>query len=152
MSDLRYGLRMLLREPAFAFAAAVVLALGVGATTAIFTLVHSVLLEPLPYPESGRLVWIWNVPPRSGLGLRGLLGGDFLEIRGQIRSFEKLAAFFPGSWNVTGVGEPQRLSGARVTEDFFDTLGVRPSRGRVFVPDEYHTGREMVVIFSYGFW
>ena len=143
---------MLLREPAFAFAAAVVLALGVGATTAIFTLVHSVLLEPLPYPESDRLVWIWNVPPRSGLGLRGLLGGDFLEIRGQIRSFEKLAAFFPGSWNVTGVGEPQRLSGARVTEDFFDTLGVRPSRGRVFVPDEYHTGREMVVIFSYGFW
>ncbi len=152
MSDLRYGLRTYLRAPAFTLAAAVVLALGMGATTAIFTLVNSLLLEPLAYPDSGRLMWIWSVPPRNSTALNELSGGDFLEIRRQSRTFESLACFFRGSWNVTGIGEPQRLPGARVSEGFFETLGVRPMLGRGFLPDEHQTGREMVVIFSYGFW
>lgn len=152
MSHLRYALRTLLRTPAFTLAVAVVLALGMGATTAIYTLVHSLLLEPLPYPDCGRLVWIWNVPPRSGTGLYGLLGGDFLEVRDRTRSFDKMAGLFPGSWNVTGAGEPQRLSGARVTEQFFETLGVQPMLGRAFRSEEHSTGREMVVIFSHNFW
>jgi putative ABC transport system permease protein len=152
MSDVRYGLRALVREPAFTLAAAVILALGIGATTAIFTLVRALLFEPLPYPGGERLVWIWNIAPRSGFGLRGLYGADFLEIRGQNRSFERMGGFMIGSWNVTGLAEPERLAGAAVTEDFFETLGMRPFTGRPFLPEEYRTGREKVVIFSYAFW
>ena len=143
---------MLFRTPAFSLAAIIVLALGLGATTAIFTLIERLLLSPLPYPDAGRLVWIWNVPPHSGAGLRGLFAADIEEIRHESRSFESLGGAFPGSWNVTGTGEPQRLAGVRVTKDFFPTIGIRPAAGRLFLPDEYHAGREMVVIFSYSFW
>src|SRR5215470_19952827 len=146
MSDLRYGLRTLAREPAFTLAASVILALGMGATTAIFTLVRSLLFEPLAYPGSDRLVWMWNNAPRSGFGLRGLSGPDFLEIRGQNRSFEQIGGFLTGSWNVTGIAEPERLAGARVTNGFFETLGLQPFAGRPFLPEEYRTGRDNVVI------
>ena len=156
MSDLRYGLRTLLREPGFTLAAVLVLALGTGATTAIFTLVQSVLLAPLPYPDSHRLVWMWNVPPRSGIGYYGLSGGDFQEIRAesvrQDRVFESTAGFFPGSWNATGIREARRLSGARVTERFFETLGVRPELGRLFRDEEYRSGSDNVVVLSHRFW
>jgi putative ABC transport system permease protein len=143
---------MLFRTPAFSLAGALVLALGLGATTAIFTLVERLLLSPLPYPEADRLVWIWNVPPHSGAGLRGLFGSDIDEIRRHSRVFESLAGAFPGTWNVTGLGEPQRLAGARVTADFFPTLGIQPQTGRLFLPEEYYSGREMVALFSYSFW
>jgi putative ABC transport system permease protein len=143
---------MLFRTPAFSFAAALVLALGLGSTTAIFTLVERLLLSPLPYPHADRLVWIWNVPPRSGVGLRGLFATDIDEIRRESHLFESLGGAFPGSWNVTGAGEPQRLAGVRVTADFFPTLGIQPQIGRLFLPEEYHTGREMVAILSYSFW
>lgn len=143
---------MLFRTPAFSFAAALVLALGLGATTAIFTLIERLLLSPLPYPDADRLVWIRNVPPQSGAGLRGLFFADIDEIRRESRLFESLAGAFPGTWNVTGVGEPQRLAGVRVTPDFFSTLGIQPQIGRLFLPEEYHAGHEMVAIFSYSFW
>jgi len=143
---------MLFRTPAFSIAAILVLALGLGATTAIFTLIERLLLSPLPYPDADRLVWIWNVPPRTGAGLWGLFATDLDEIRRQSRLFDSMGGAFPGSWNVTGVGEPQRLSGARVTADFFPTLGIQPQVGRLFLPDEYHVGREMVAILSYSFW
>jgi putative ABC transport system permease protein len=143
---------MLFRTPAFSLAAALVLALGLGATTAIFTLVERLLLSPLPYPAAERLVWIWNVPPQSGAGLRGLYASDIDEIRRESRIFESLGGAFPGSWNVTGAGEPQRLAGVRVTADFFPTLGVQPQTGRLFLPEEYRVGHEMVAILSYSFW
>jgi putative ABC transport system permease protein len=143
---------MLFRTPAFSCAAILVLALGLGATTAIFTLLERLLLSPLPYPDAGRLVWIWNIPPRTGAGLRGLFATDIDEIRRESRVFESLGGAFPGSWNVTGAGEPQRLAGVRVTSDFFHTLGVEPQVGRLFTPDEYRVGREMVAILSYSFW
>jgi putative ABC transport system permease protein len=150
--DIKFAFRMLFRTPGFSCAAILVLALGLGATTAIFTLVERLLLSPLPYPDAGRLVWIWNVPPRSGAGLRGLFAADIDEIRNESRVFESLGGAFPGSWNVTGVGEPQRLAGVRVTADFFRTLGVEPQVGRLFTPDEYRVGREMVAVLSYSFW
>jgi putative ABC transport system permease protein len=143
---------MLFRTPAFSLAAALVLALGLGASTAIFTLVERLLLSPLPYPDAGRLVWIWSVPPSAGAGLRGLFYLDLNEIRSKSRTFENIAGAFPGSWNVTGVGEPVRLAGTRVTPEFFSTLGIQPRIGRVFLPEEYHAGHEMVAIFSYSFW
>lgn len=133
-------------------AAILVLALGLGATTAIYTLVERLLLSPLPYPDAGRLVWIWNVPPRAGAGLRGLFAVDLDEIRRESRLFESFGGAFPGSWNVTGAGEPQRLAGVRVTADFFPTLGIEPQTGRLFLPEEYHVGHEMVALLSYSFW
>jgi putative ABC transport system permease protein len=152
ISDIKFAFRILFRTPGFSFAAVLVLALGLGATTAIFTLVERLLLSPLPYPDAGRLVWIWNVPPRTGAGLRGLFATDLDEIRHESRLFESLGGAFPGSWNVTGAGEPQRLAGVRVTADFFPTLGIQPQTGRLFLPDEYHVGREMEAILSYSFW
>jgi len=143
---------MLFRTPAFSFTVALVLALGLGATTAIFTLMERLLLSPLPYPDPGRLVWIWNVPPRSAAGLRGLFAADIDEIRRESRVFESLGGAFPGTWNVTGVGDPLRLAGVRVTADFLPTLGIQPQIGRFFSPEEYRVGREMVAIFSYSFW
>jgi len=143
---------MLFRTPTFSFAAALVLALGLGATTAIFTLVERLLLSPLPYPDAGRLVWIWNVPPRSGAGLRGLFATDIDEIRRESRVFESLGGSFPGTWNVTGLGEPVRLAGVRVTAGYFPTLGIQPQMGRLFLPEEYRVGREMVALLSYSFW
>jgi putative ABC transport system permease protein len=152
ISDIKFAFRMLFRTPAFSFAAALVLALGLGATTAIFTLVERLLLSPLPYPDPGRLVWIWNVPPRSAIGLRGLFAPDIDEIRRESRVFETMGGSFPGTWNVTGIGEPLRLAGVRVTADYFRTLGIQPQTGRLFLPEEYRVGREMVAILSYSFW
>jgi putative ABC transport system permease protein len=151
-SDIKFAFRMLFRTPAFTFAAALVLALGLGATTAIFTLVERLLLSPLPYPDADRLVWVWNVPPRAGAGLRSLFGDDMNEIRRESQDFESLAGTFRGTWNVTGLGEPFRLAGVRVTADFFTTLGIQPAIGRTFLPEEYRLGHEMVAIFSYSFW
>jgi putative ABC transport system permease protein len=152
LSDVKFAFRMLFRTPAFSFTAALVLALGLGATTAIFTLIEHLLLSPLPYPDGDRLVWLWSVPPRSGAGLRGLFATDIDEIRRESRVFESIGGAFPGSWNVTGVGEPVRLAGTRVTSDFFPTLGIQPQIGRLFLPEEYRVGHEMVAIFSHSFW
>lgn len=136
----------------FSLTAILVLALGLGAATAIFTLFERLILSPLPYPDAGRLVWIWNVPPRAGAGLRGLFALDIDEIRRESRVFSSVGGMFEGTWNVTGVGEPVRLAGVRVTPEFFSTLGIRPSLGRIFLPEEYHLGHEMVAIFSHSFW
>jgi putative ABC transport system permease protein len=152
IADIKFAFRMLFRTPAFSFAAVLVLALGLGATTAIFTLVERLLLSPLPYPDADRLVWIRSVPPKSGIGLRGVFFPDIDEIRRESRVFDTLGGAFPGSWNVTGLGDPERLAGVRVSRDFFLTLGIQPQIGRLFLPEEYHTGREMVAIFSYSFW
>jgi putative ABC transport system permease protein len=152
MSDIRHAFRVFLREPGFALVATVVLALGIGATTAIFTLVYSLLLEPLPYPDSGKLVWISGVPPRPGQGIVGVLGADFLEFRDRSRSYERMAALIPGLWIFSGGGDAQNLAGARVTPGFFETLGIQPALGRVFVADEHRLGHEMEVIFSNSFW
>jgi putative ABC transport system permease protein len=143
---------MLFRTPAFSLAAALVLALGLGATTAIFTLVERLLMSPLPYPDAGRLVWIWNVPLHSSDGVHGLFGSDIDEIRRESGLFESIGGAFPGTWNVTGAGEPIRLAGVRVTSDFFRTLQIQPQVGRLFLPEEYRVGREMVAILSYSFW
>ncbi len=129
-----------------------VLALGLGATTAIFTLVERLLLSPLPYPDADRLVWIRSVPPKSGVGLRGVFFADIDEIRRESKLLDTVGGAFQGSWNVTGLGEPQRLAGVRLSQDFLRTLGIEPQIGRLFLPEEYHTGREMVAIFSYSFW
>jgi predicted permease len=143
---------MLFRNPAFTLAAAAVLALGMGASTAIFTLVHAVLLAPLPYPDSSRLVYVWTTRLESGTGTDILSAEDFLEFRAKIVSFQKTAGYIRNSWTVTGIGQPRRLSVMNVTDGFFETLGVLPALGREFRADEFHAGRDTEVIFSHAFW
>lgn len=147
MPNLRIAVRRLARERGFAATVVFLMALGIAATTAVFMLLQRVLFSPLDYPESGRLAWI------EGTQSGWMLGEDFFEIRERLRSFQNTAAYIEGGWIVTDDGrEAERLSGARVTRDFFDVLRVRPVMGREFSPDEYRTGREMEVVFSFPFW
>jgi putative ABC transport system permease protein len=152
MGDIRFGFRAFFRDPAFTAAATVVLALGMGATTAVFTLVHAVLLEPLAYPDSARLVYVWTTRTDSGAGTEILSAEDYWEFRAKDQFFERTAGYVRNSWTVTGIGEPQRLTGMNVTADFFDTLGVHPVIGHAFAADEFHLGRDLKVIFSHQFW
>ena len=152
MPDWNYALRMLFRRPGFTLAAVIVLALGLGATTAIFTLVHAILLEPLPYPDSGKLVFIASVPPHSGQGITGLLGQDFSDFRDHNKSFQRMAAYVQGLWIVSGVGQAESIAGTRVSPGYFETLGVMPLLGRGFLAGEQRLGHEWEVIFSYSLW
>jgi len=153
LQDMRYGARMLVKNPGFTLIAVFTLALGIGANTAIFSVVNAVLLRPLPYAEPERLVWLWgNV--RGGTSRASVSPPDFLDYREQNRSFEQLGAFYsPGiSVNLTGDGEPERLRGSAVTANYFDLLGVKPALGRAFVAEEEAAGRSQVVILNHGLW
>src|SRR5215471_11148496 len=150
--DLRYGARMLLKKPGFTLTAVITLALGVGATTAIFTVVNAVLLRPLPYPEADRLVYVSQT-------YHGELGGSgepkFLFWREQSRSFDALACYseYDGAQgNLAGGDEAEYVRGLRVSEDFFRALGVYPALGRAFTSAEDTPGGERVAILSHGLW
>src|SRR5262245_887882 len=152
LRDLRYGARMLLKAPNIALTAVITLALGIGATTAIFTVVNAVLLRPLPYPEADRLVYVSKT-------LRGDFIGSgepkFLFWREQSRSFEALACYsnFGGArGNLAGGNESEYVRGMRVSEDFFRALGVYPALGRAFTSAEDTPGGERVAILSHGLW
>lgn len=149
--DLRYALRTLARSPGFAVAAVVILGLGIGATTAIFTVVDGVLLRPLPYPQSDRIVWL------NEIGAKGnpmaIAGPNFTDIREQSRSFKALAEVSHASpVSVTGGSEPVRTTEAAVSRDFFRVMGVQPMLGRAFVPDEQVVGAAPAVVVSHDFW
>ena len=121
--DLRYAARMLQKQPGFTLVAIVTLALGIGANTAIFSLVNSILLRPLPYREPDRLVRMIQSSPKLDLATWGVSQADFAAYRDQNRTFETVALFNSGGTNLTGVGEPERLAVTNVTADFFKVLG-----------------------------
>jgi putative ABC transport system permease protein len=150
--DLRFAIRMMQKNPGFTLVTVMTLALGIGANTAIFSLVNGILLRPLPYPEGDRLITLRKSYPQKGLDSWGLSQADFAMFRDQNQVFEKIAAFVSTGFNLTGVGEPERLRGANVTVDFFDVLGVDPIFGRTFTPEEDTPGKNLVCILSYGFW
>src|SRR5919197_470644 len=151
--DLRYGFRILLKRPGFAAVAVLTLALGVGVNTAIFSVVDAVLLRPLPYPQSDRLVMLWTTMRSQGIPTSGSALPDYREWRDRCRSFEGLAGFYYSDFNLAGGGaEPERAQGARVTANLFQVLGVRPALGRAFLPEEEQFGRHHVVILSHGLW
>ncbi|MFN2599083.1 MAG: ABC transporter permease [Pyrinomonadaceae bacterium] len=153
IQDLRFGWRMLRRQPAFAFVAVLTLALGVGANTAVFSVVDAVLLRPLPYPAADRLVMLWTTMKSQGIPQSGSAMPDYREWRDRTRSFEGLGAFYYGDFNLAGGGaEPERVQGARVTANLFDVLRVRPALGRNFTADEEQYGRHQVALLSYGLW
>src|SRR5262245_60934050 len=148
--DLRFGARTLLKNPGFALTAVITLALGIGANTAIFSVVNAVLLKPLPYAQPDRLVWVTEYFPHNSVEMT--LSPDYLEWRAQSEVFEHLAAFQTDSLNLTGDGEPERLAAIDATANMFPALGVAPSVGRVFTAEEDRTGGEPVVVLSKGLW
>jgi predicted permease len=154
-SDLRFGMRILRRNPGFTLAAIVVLALGIGANTAIFSIVNAVLLRPLPYPDASRIMQVWHVPPAKsfpGMTLFSISPANYLDWRSQNRTFEHLAAYGFASFNVGGGERPEAIRGATVEPDFFAILGVRPVQGRVFSPDENRAGHGHVIILGNKLW
>ena len=150
--DLRYGVRMLLKQPAFTCVAVITLALSIGANTAIFSVVNAVLLRPLPFPQSDDLIMVTMANPRLGEDHIPLSVADFLDWRSQNQAFEDLAAFTDNWFSLTGDAEPERLRGAWVTAGFFSTLKAQPLVGRTFVAGEDAPGGAPLVILSQRLW
>jgi predicted permease len=151
--DLRYGARMLRKNPGFTLAAVVTLALGIGAVAVVFSVALAVLARPLPYRETGRLVWLTNKNASLGVEETFLNPSDILDLREQAKSLEQVASWGTLAVNVpdSGVGAPERIEGVYATTNFFQTLGAQPSHGRDFTPtDGEKTGTE--VIISHGLW
>ncbi|HXU39696.1 MAG TPA: ABC transporter permease [Blastocatellia bacterium] len=151
--DLRFGTRVLTHAPGFSVVAVFALALGIGANTAMFSVVNSLLIRPLAYPDSGRLVKINNW--ESGANSQSAVSPPgFADYRDQTHSFESVSAIYLGNTalNFNEQGEPERLQGGRVSANFFTTLGVEPALGRAFLPEEEQPGRNRVVVLSYGLW
>ncbi len=149
--DVQYGARMLARSPGFTLVAVLTLALGIGANTAIFSVVNGVLLRPLPYPEPHRIVQLWNSIPSAAVRAFPLSAPEFDAYRTNHSGFAHVAAFAPGGFNLTGEREAERITGATVTASFFPVMGVFPAQGRAFTAEEDRPGADVVVV-SHGFW
>ena len=150
--DLRYGARMLLRKPGFTVVAVITLALGIGANTAIFTVVNAVLLRSLPYAQPEQLVRIGGTNLQRNKTLGTLSPQDFYDWRDRNTVFESIAAYDSWSPSLTGTGEPERLAAGRVSSSFFNVLKAEPALGRAFLPSEEQRGNHLVAILSYGLW
>src|SRR5437899_6081188 len=152
LQDLRYGIRALTKAPGFTFVALLAIALGIGANTAIFSVVDAVLLRPLPFPESERLMRAFLEEPSGRTSSFGI--ADFLAWRDHQQSLEHVAAYDVMQWSfaLTGTGNPERIPGIAVTADFFSTLGAVPILGRSFSAEDDHPGSEPVVVISKTFW
>ena len=151
LQDVRFGLRMLRRSPGFTIVAVLTLALGIGANTAVFTLVKTTLLEPLPVRAANRLVVIWIDNLKNGWSRIGPAGQDYLDWKEQNKCFEDLFLFEHGTGTVTSAGEPEQVSGLRVTTNFGDFFGIKPILGRTFRLDEA-AAQHNLVILSYAYW
>jgi putative ABC transport system permease protein len=155
LQDIRYGWRVLRKSPGFAIVAVLVLALGIGANTAIFSVVNAVLLRPLPFEDSGRLVHVWHVPPPKsfpGITTFTVSPANFLDWRNQNHVFEGMSAYGFGQYTLTGTGHPEALTTCAVTYGFFSILRTQPLLGRVFLPSEDYPGHDHEVVLSYGMW
>ncbi|RPJ84859.1 MAG: hypothetical protein EHM13_02905, partial [Acidobacteria bacterium] len=151
LQDMRHAVRMALRSPGITALAAAALAIGIGANTAIFTIVHAVMLEPLPIRDPARVVLIWERNPESGKP-NTISPANFLRWQQRATSFEQMAAFFDWTANLTGAGRPEELVVQNVNTNFFPTLGASPLRGRTFSPDEGPDGRNRVAVMSHALW
>jgi putative ABC transport system permease protein len=155
VQDLRYGVRVLLKSPGFAAVSVIVLALGIGANTAIFSVVNAVLLRPLPYQDPGKLVQVWHVPPPKsfpGMTKFAVSAANYLDWRDQNHAFEQLAIYSYSTFNLSGRGEPESLTSGVISPNFFSVLQVRPLLGRAIAPGEDQPGRANVVVLSHAFW
>ena len=152
IEDLRFGLRMLRKSPGFTVVAVATLALGIGANTAIFTVVNAVLLRPLPYRDANRLVTVWSQNRTRGYDTDLVSPLDFGDWSARSSAFEKLAASTDVQYTMTGSGEPVTVIAYAFSADYFQVLGVSPYVGRTFLKEEEQPGKNQVVVLSYGFW
>jgi hypothetical protein len=150
--DIRLALRLLRKNPGFTAVALLTLALGIGANTAIFSVVYAVLLRPLPFKDPGRLVMVWATWAKRGENHIYVSGPDFADWKEQCKTLEHMTAMWRNGSLITINGEPTRIPAVRVTSDFFDLLGVRPARGRAFSPEEQTHEGFRVVILSDSLW
>jgi putative ABC transport system permease protein len=151
--DLRFGLRMLAKNPIFTLIAVVTLALGIGANTAIFSVVDAVLLRPLPYPEAHRLVFLWETMNSQGVPMSGSALPNYHGWRDQNQVFDGLGGFYYGDFNLSSSSNaPELIQGSYITSNLFQVLGVAPAMGRWFVNEEEQFGKHRVVLLSYGLW
>lgn len=150
--DIRYAVRMLTKKPGFTAAALIALALGIGANTAIFSVVNAILLRPLAYNAPDRIVAFWENNLPNDIKKESTSGPNFTDWKDQAESFEAMAAFHRTSAILSGDSEPERIQGSAVTDGFFSVLKVDPALGRVFLPDEMQPGKNRVVILSDGMW
>ncbi|HKP87961.1 MAG TPA: ABC transporter permease [Blastocatellia bacterium] len=152
IQDLRYGFRALVKSRSFTIVAVIALALGIGANTAIFSVVDAVLLRPLPYKNPEQLALIWHNYPQINLPQASICVPCYVEYRDMTSSFEQVATSTGWSVNLTGTGEPERLQGAKATFNYFSTLGAEPAQGRTFVEEEDKPGNNRVAVLSHGLW
>ena len=153
LNDFRYSLRALRKMPAFSLVSVLVLALGIGANTAIFSVVNSVVLRPLPYADADRLALIWETDLKDGIKREGPSAPNFLDWKEQNRSFEDMELLEVGTGTITGEGEPEQVTGLRVTTNFLSMLGARTILGRTFTLAEgAGQARYPVAVLSNGFW
>jgi putative ABC transport system permease protein len=152
MQDMRFAVRMLLKNPGFTAVVVLTLALGIGANTAIFSFVNAWIINPLPYPDSDRLVVIQSLDTKTGLTENGSTAADFHDWQVQSKDFEELAAWVSYAFNLAGDGPPERVIGSRVSWNFFQTLGAKPFLGRAFLPSDDEAGAPHVAILSRGLW
>jgi putative ABC transport system permease protein len=154
--DLRYGARMLLRRPGFTLIAVITLSLGIGANSAIFSVVNSVLLREAPYRDPRQLVIVWSDRPqlqaRAGMSESPVSAADFTDWRDQNQSFEQMAAFHSQSFSITGGDDPEILTGVRASASLFTILGIEARHGRVYLPEEDQPGVNRVVVLSDRLW
>jgi putative ABC transport system permease protein len=150
--DVRQGVRSLRKSPGLTAVASLTLALGIGANTAIFSVVNAVILRPLPFAQPERLVAFWGSAPKMGLERFNYPDAFLVHFRTRSRTLESIGAYIGTGFTLTDNGEPQRIDGATVTAGFFPTLGRAPLLGRTFLPEEETRGRDQVAVLSYGLW
>ena len=152
LSDLKHGLRVLLRTPLFTLCTIAALAIGIGATTSLFSVVHALMVKPLPYRDANSLVVVWehNLPRNRARNV--VSPANFLEWRARSRSFDGLAAFTQNRVTLTGQGEPQELATLVTSANIFDVLGVGPMLGRSFADGEDREGAAQVMVLSHATW
>jgi putative ABC transport system permease protein len=152
LKDIRFAIRSLLKRPGFTAIAVITLALGIGANSAMFTTVNAVLLRPLPYPESDRIVLLEGVNPGKGITQSNMSMPDLADWQSQTTVFEKIAGFISGGSLLTSGDETERVRGASVTSDFFPLFRTNASLGRTLQPDDSQKGKDTVVVLSHGLW
>lgn len=152
--DLRYGVRMFIKNPGFTLVGILTLALGIGANTTIFSVINALLLNPISFPEPNRLGLVWESPAKDPSNLNIVSAPNFLDWQRQNDVFSGMAIFDSGgkAYDLSGGGEPERVSGVRVSPNFFDVLGVKPQLGRSFLPEEETPGKHRVVVLSNSIW
>src|SRR5215475_5262318 len=150
--DVRYGWRMLLKKPGYTIAATLALALGIGANSAMFSIINAILLKPLPFDDLDRIVAVWEKVPSQGVEHNEATVANYLDWRAQSNSFENLAIYAYWSANLGSIEPPERVRGYHVSPNLLDTVGIKVALGRNFSPDEDQPGNYRVVILTHGLW